>query len=81
MSGVNRSALPGFSLSLGYAVTYLSLLVLNRNGDLFLPPSPPAWATAPGFASKVETMLAEGGQELETGNGGQVFTSATPVSS
>lgn len=58
---------------------HLSLLVLNRNGDLFLPPSPPAWATAPGFASKVETMLAEGGQELETGGGGQVFTSATPV--
>jgi signal transduction histidine kinase len=57
---------------------HLSLLVLNRNGDLFLPRAPPAWATAPGFASKVETLLAEGGQELETG-GGPVFASATPV--
>ncbi|MFL5355834.1 ATP-binding protein [Archangium sp.] len=57
---------------------HLSLLVLNRNGDLFLPRAPPAWATAPGFASKVETLLAEGGQELETG-GSQVFASATPV--
>ncbi|PTL76453.1 sensor histidine kinase [Vitiosangium sp. GDMCC 1.1324] len=57
---------------------HLTLLVLNRNGDLFLPSAPPAWSTAPGFASMVEEMLAQGGRELETGHG-QVFAWATPV--
>ncbi|QRK12818.1 sensor histidine kinase [Archangium violaceum] len=57
---------------------YLTLLVLNRAGALFIPRSPPAWATAPGFAGKVETMLREGGQRLETGHG-EVFAWATSI--
>ncbi|MGZ3457644.1 MAG: ATP-binding protein [Archangium sp.] len=54
------------------------LLVLNRAGDIFIPRAPPAWATTPDFAATVESLLAEGGQELKTGQG-EVFAWATPV--
>lgn len=57
---------------------HLTLLVLNREGDLFLPHEPPAWALKPGFAMKVEALLADGGQEVTTSHG-QVFAWATPV--
>ncbi|WNG54937.1 sensor histidine kinase [Archangium gephyra] len=56
----------------------LTLLVLNRHGDLFVPDAPPAWATAPGFAAKVEALLNDGGQEWALGSG-KVFAWATPV--
>lgn len=39
MASVNRRVLPGFSLSLGYTVTYLSLLVLIPLGACFLKAS------------------------------------------
>jgi len=57
---------------------HLTLLVLNREGDLFIPYAPPEWATTKGFAAKVETLLSERGQEMETGRG-EVFAWATPV--
>ncbi|MBM7118963.1 sensor histidine kinase [Archangium primigenium] len=57
---------------------HLTLLVLNRAGDLFVPNSPPDWALTKGFAAKVETLLSERGQEMETGRG-EVFAWATPV--
>ncbi|MFY0525671.1 ATP-binding protein [Archangium gephyra] len=57
---------------------HLTLLVLNRQGDLFVPDSPPAWATAPGFGARVESLLNGEGQEWELLHG-QVFAWATPV--
>ena len=39
MSAVNRRVLPGFSLSLGYSVSYLSILVLIPLGACFLKAS------------------------------------------
>jgi sulfate/thiosulfate transport system permease protein len=39
MASVNRRVLPGFSLSLGYSITYLSLLVLIPLGACFLKAS------------------------------------------
>lgn len=58
---------------------HLTLLVLNRHGDLFVPETPPDWATAPGFAAKVEALLEDGeGQEWEL-LPGKRFAWATPV--
>ena len=39
MAAVNRRVLPGFSLSLGYSVFYLSVLVLIPLGACFLKAS------------------------------------------
>jgi sulfate transport system permease protein len=43
MKGVNRRILPGFSLSLGYAVFYLSLLVLMPLAACFLKTASLSW--------------------------------------
>ncbi|MET0402627.1 MAG: sensor histidine kinase [Cystobacter sp.] len=63
--------------------SHLKLVVLNRRGDIFLPSQPPAWATQPDFAARVDTLLTdaalvEDGQELETPQG-QLFAWATRV--
>jgi len=57
---------------------HVALLVLNRHGDLLIPDTPPAWATAPSFAAQVEALLAGDGQELEM-LPGKVFAWATLV--
>ena len=57
---------------------HLTILVLNREGDLFIPYAPPSWASTKGFATKVESLLADHGQELETERG-EVYAWATPV--
>jgi len=57
---------------------HVALLVLNRQGDLLIPDTPPAWATAPSFAAQVEALLAGDGQELEM-LPGKVFAWATLV--
>lgn len=44
MSAVNRRVLPGFSLSLGYSVFYLSVLVLIPLGACFLKASSLTWS-------------------------------------
>lgn len=67
--------LPGAQPTLGENLT---LLVLNRRGDLLLPGTPPAWASMPGFAAQVETMLSGEAQELER-LPGKVLAWATPV--
>jgi sulfate transport system permease protein len=44
MAAVNRRVLPGFSLSLGYSVFYLSVLVLIPLGACFLKASSLSWS-------------------------------------
>jgi signal transduction histidine kinase len=57
---------------------HLELLVLNRAGDVFLPETPPPWASDSGFARTVHELLAEGSLPL-TLAGREVYASATPV--
>ncbi|MFL5350756.1 MAG: ATP-binding protein [Hyalangium sp.] len=56
----------------------LELLVLNRAGDVFLPESPPRWASNPSFARTLREMLAESSMPV-TLAGREVYASATPV--
>ncbi|ATB36044.1 two-component sensor histidine kinase [Cystobacter fuscus] len=58
---------------------HLKLVVLNRSGDILLPSPPPSWATQPGFASKVDELLARGGQEVDGTGGDELFAWATVV--
>ncbi|XXF79187.1 ATP-binding protein [Myxococcaceae bacterium GXIMD 01537] len=57
---------------------HLDLLVLNHAGDVFLPEQPPAWASAPGFASTVGEILSRGGRSLRL-EGRKLYASATQV--
>ncbi len=57
---------------------HLELLVLNRAGDVFLPETPPRWASTPGFAHTVRELLTEGSMPL-TLAGREVYATATPV--
>ncbi|EPX60564.1 hypothetical protein D187_002051 [Cystobacter fuscus DSM 2262] len=58
---------------------HLKLVVLNRGGDILLPSPPPSWATLPGFAAKVEQLLAREGQEVDSADGEELFAWATVV--
>jgi signal transduction histidine kinase len=54
------------------------LLVLNPQGDLFVPLQPPAWARTSGFPALVEELLAQGGGLVEA-EGRMLYAEATPV--
>jgi signal transduction histidine kinase len=56
----------------------LELLVLDRDGNVFLPESPPSWTRSPDFVPTVRKLLAAGSHPLLL-EGQEVYASATPV--
>ncbi|MBJ6761287.1 sensor histidine kinase [Myxococcaceae bacterium JPH2] len=58
---------------------HLELLVLNAAGDLFLPGTPPRWATLPQADAELRAVIHEGIRPLALGPDLEVFAAATKV--